>query len=42
MLLEDNPSFKPWIPDALAKGYEDGRDAAADETGLPLVNLSSA
>jgi hypothetical protein len=39
MLLEDNPSFKPWIPEALFKGYEDGRDAAADETGLPLVTF---
>lgn len=37
MLLEDNPSFKPWIPDALAKGYAVGRKDAAEETGLPLT-----
>jgi hypothetical protein len=36
MMLEDNPSFKAWIPEALAKGYADGRKDAADETGISL------
>jgi hypothetical protein len=35
-LLQDNPSFKPWIPNALADGYGHGRDAAAGETKFPL------
>jgi hypothetical protein len=36
MMLEDNPSFKAWSPEALAKGYADGRKDAADETGISL------
>jgi hypothetical protein len=35
MLLRDNPSFKSWIPEVLPDGYSRGREAAAEETGLP-------
>lgn len=35
-LLEENPSLKPYLREALQKVYESGRDLAAGETNLPL------
>ena len=37
--LADNPSLKPRLVEAFAKAYEDGRDLAASETGLPLATF---
>ena len=34
-LLKDNPSLKPYLEDALAEAYENGRDLAIGETDLP-------
>lgn len=34
-LLKDNPSLKPYLEDALAEAYENGRDLAMGETDLP-------
>jgi hypothetical protein len=34
-LLKDNPSLKPYLEDALAEVYENGRDLAMGETDLP-------
>lgn len=34
-LLDDNPSLKPYLAEALAKGYRKGQILAASETGLP-------
>lgn len=34
-LLKDNPSLKPYLEDALALAYENGRDLAMGETDLP-------
>jgi hypothetical protein len=39
LLLQDNPSFKARIKEAMAGGYADGRKQAADETGLPLATF---
>lgn len=35
-LLEENPSLKPYLEEALQKTYESGRDLAVGETNLPL------
>lgn len=35
-LLEENPSLKPYLQQALQKIYESGRDLATGETNLPL------
>jgi hypothetical protein len=35
-LLEENPSLKPYLQEALQKVYESGRDLAVGETDLPL------
>ena len=35
-LLKKNPSFKPWLPEAIRMAYEDARYEAYGETGLPL------
>ena len=35
-LLEENPSLKPYLEEALEKVYESGRDLAVGETNLPL------
>ncbi len=35
-LLEENPSLKPYLREALQKVYESGRDLAVGETNLPL------
>ena len=35
-LLEENPSLKPYLEEALQKVYESGRDLAVGETNLPL------
>jgi Domain of unknown function DUF29 len=34
--LDENPSLKPYLQEALQKIYESGRDLAAGETNLPL------
>ncbi|PSO91197.1 MAG: DUF29 domain-containing protein [Cyanobacteria bacterium QS_3_48_167] len=34
-LLQQNPSLKPFIPEAVQQGYEDGVDLAVQETNLP-------
>lgn len=34
-LLKDNPSLKPYLEDALAFAYENGKDLAMGETDLP-------
>lgn len=33
-LLADSPSLKPFLPEALARAYQDGLDLAVRETGL--------
>ncbi len=35
-LLEENPSLKPYLEEALQKIYESGKDLAVGETNLPL------
>jgi hypothetical protein len=35
-LLQENPSLKPYLEEALPKIYESGRDLAVGETNLPL------
>ncbi len=37
--LDDNPSLKPLLPQALASAYRDARLEAAAETGLPLATF---
>ena len=34
-LLQENPSLKPYLEDALLEAYENGRDLAMGETDLP-------
>ena len=34
-LLQDNPSLKPYIQEALHEAYQNGRDLAVGETDLP-------
>jgi hypothetical protein len=38
-LLEENPSLKPYLEEALQKIYESGRDLAVGETNLPLKTV---
>ncbi len=38
--LEDNPSLKPLLPQALASAYRDARLEAAAETGLALATFA--
>jgi Domain of unknown function DUF29 len=35
--LQDSPSLTPYLMEAIAEAYSDAREAAADETGLPMV-----
>lgn len=35
-LLGENPSLKPYLPEALQLAYENGKDLAAGETDLPF------
>lgn len=35
-LLDENPSLKPYLQEALQKIYDSGRDLAVGETNLPL------
>ncbi|MEH2173069.1 DUF29 domain-containing protein [Nostoc sp.] len=35
-LLNENPSLKPYIEEALQESYENGRDLASGETNLPF------
>ena len=35
-LLNDNPSLKPYLEQALQDAYENGRDLASGETNLPF------
>ncbi|NET51409.1 MAG: DUF29 domain-containing protein [Merismopedia sp. SIO2A8] len=35
-LIQDNPSLKPYLDEALREGYLNGRDLAMGETNLPL------
>ncbi len=37
--LDDNPSLKPLLPQALANAYRDARLEAAAETGLAIVTF---
>ena len=34
-LLQENPSLKPYLADAVQKAYESGKDLAVRETNLP-------
>lgn len=38
-LLEDNPSLKPYLPEAIAKGHKAGLDLVALETPLDYQDL---
>lgn len=42
LILEDNPSFKRRLPEALERAHRQARRAAAQETGLPLSTFPSA
>lgn len=35
ILLDENPSLKPYLPEALASAYKSGLNLAVRETGLP-------
>lgn len=35
-LLQDNPSLKPYLQEALQEAYENGKDLAVQETNLPF------
>jgi hypothetical protein len=35
-LLDDNPSLKPYLPEAIAFAYQDGVDLVERETPIPL------
>ncbi|WP_020180588.1 DUF29 domain-containing protein [Methylopila sp. M107] len=39
LILEDNPSFKPRLPDALQKAHRASRRRAVQETGLSLASF---
>jgi hypothetical protein len=41
-LLQESPSLKPYLPEALQKAYEDGVDLAVRETPLSDRDLPSA
>ncbi|MBD2180037.1 DUF29 domain-containing protein [Planktothrix sp. FACHB-1355] len=38
-LLQENPSLKPYLQEAIQKIYESGRDLAVGETNLPLKSF---
>ncbi|MHC5859313.1 DUF29 domain-containing protein [Nostoc sp.] len=38
-LLNENPSLKPYLEEALQESYENGRDLASGETNLPLLTF---
>lgn len=38
-LMQENPSLKPYLQEALQKIYESGRDLAVGETNLPLKSF---
>ncbi|MBE9226231.1 DUF29 domain-containing protein [Phormidium sp. LEGE 05292] len=40
-LLKDNPSLKPYLPEAIAEAYERGVILAAKETGIKLRDFPS-
>jgi hypothetical protein len=42
LILEDSPSLRPFLPDALAWAYPRARRLAALETGLPLATFPEA
>ena len=37
--FQNSPSLKPYFTEILAECYQDAREQAADETGLPLVKF---
>ena len=39
MLLEESPSLKPYLPEAIAKGYQAGLDLVVRETPLAYSDL---
>lgn len=40
-VLDENPSLKPYLPEAICKAYEDGVDLAVRETSLGYKDLPS-
>jgi Domain of unknown function DUF29 len=38
-LLDDNPSLKPYLPDAITAAYRDGLDLVDRETPIPIAAL---
>jgi ribosomal protein L29 len=42
LLLKENPSLKPYLPEALEIGYEKGLDLVLKETPIPLSALPQA
>jgi hypothetical protein len=38
-LIAENPSLKPYLPEAIAKAYEDGLDLVVQETPLDYADL---
>ena len=41
-LLQENPSLKPYLPEALSLGYQGGLDLAVRETGLDYTHFPEA
>lgn len=41
LLLRENPSLKPYLPEALQLAYQAGQDLAVRETGLPYESFRS-
>ena len=41
-ILEDNPSLKPYLPEAIAKGHKAGLDLVVLETPLDYQDLPEA
>lgn len=40
-LLQDNPSLKPYLQEALQEAYENGKDLAVAQTNLPYKTFPS-
>lgn len=38
-LIQDNPSFKPYLDEAVREAYENAKDLAMGETNLPLATF---